>query len=60
MARPNGLSDKEYIALLEARTDAVRKTAKALYDTGTTAGLLGVQLYNDLGEPLPERPSKLA
>jgi hypothetical protein len=42
------------VAAQNAKLAAVHKTAKALYDTGVTARLLGVQLYNDLGEPLPE------
>lgn len=56
------MSDKEYIAELErklltaeSKIDAVRRTAKALWDTGVTAGLLGLQLYNDIQETPPER-----
>lgn len=43
---------------LEAKIDAVRKTATALYNTGVTAGLLGLQLFNDLGEEPPAKDPK--
>lgn len=43
------------IAYRDDQIAAVVKTATALYDSGVTAGLLGVQLFNDLGLPLPEK-----